>query len=153
MRDGALKRRALGAWALGGLAAATGAWAAPSGAVKITFAELYKSRTVMGMAFSDRTLQLAGKPVAIAGYMAPPLKAESNFFVLTRQPVSICPFCSSDADWPLDIVVVYLSGTVETLQDGSPINVIGTLQVGSSVDAATGFVSQLRVADARVQPL
>lgn len=151
MKNIKLKRRAFGAWAIASVAGSRNAWAASAGVAKITFPELYKARTVLGMAFSDRTLQLAGKPVTISGYMAPPLKAESNFFVLTRQPVSICPFCSSDADWPLDIVVVYLAGSVEYMQDGSPINVTGTLQVGSSVDAATGFVSQLRVSDARVQ--
>ena len=42
------------------------------------------------------------------GFMAPPLKAEAKFFVLTEIPMSICPFCSSDADWPDNIVVVYL---------------------------------------------
>jgi hypothetical protein len=40
--------------------------------------------------------------------MAPPLKAEAAFFVLTEIPMSLCPFCSSDADWPDNIVVVYL---------------------------------------------
>ena len=44
------------------------------------------------------------------GYMAPPLKPESRFFVLTREPLALCPFCQSDAEWPADIVVVYLEG-------------------------------------------
>lgn len=115
------------------------------------FAELYKSRTVLGMAFSDRTTELAGKTVVVAGYMAPPLKPESAFFVLTRSPVSICPFCSSDADWPADIIVVYLKIPMGFLQDGSPVSVSGVLQMGSKRDPETGFVSQLRVVDASVK--
>lgn len=117
----------------------------------LKFAELYKSRGVLGMAFSDRTSALAGKPVDIAGYMAPPLKPESSFFVLTRTPVSICPFCNSDADWPADIVVVYLKNPMGFLQDGSAVSVSGVLQMGSKRDQETGFVSQLRVVDADVK--
>ena len=115
------------------------------------FADLYKSRTVLGMAFSDRTTELAGKPVVVAGYIAPPLKPESAFFVLTRSPVSICPFCSSDADWPADIIVVYLKNPTGFMQDGSPVSVSGVLQMGSRRDPETGFVSQLRVVDANVK--
>ena len=122
-------------------------------AESLKFAELYKSRTVLGMAFADRTLQLAGKPVDLAGYMAPPLKPESNFFVLTRTPVSVCPFCDSDADWPADIVVVYLKKSGSFLQDGSAVSVSGVLQTGSKTDRDTGFVSQLRIVDAVVKRL
>jgi hypothetical protein len=122
-------------------------------AESLKFAELYKSRTVLGMAFADRTLQLAGKPVDLAGYMAPPLKPESNFFVLTRTPVSVCPFCDSDADWPADIVVVYLKKAGSFLQDGSAVSVSGVLQTGSKTDRDTGFVSQLRIVDAVVKRL
>jgi hypothetical protein len=126
---------------------------AATGGNTLAFADLYKSRTVMGMAFSERTLELAGKPVVIAGYMAPPLKPESVFFVLTRSPVSICPFCSSDADWPADIIVVYLKDPVGFQQDGSAVSVSGILQTGSRRDPETGFVSQLRIVDASVKRL
>ena len=126
---------------------------AASGPTALGFAELYKSRTVLGMAFSDRTTELAGKPVVVAGYMAPPLKPESAFFVLTRAPVSICPFCSSDADWPADIIVIYLKTAMGFLQDGSPVSVAGVLQMGSKRDPDTGFISQLRIVDASVTPI
>ena len=119
----------------------------------LSFAELYKSRSVLGMAFADRVVRLAGQPVGIAGYMAPPLKPESKFFVLTRTPVSVCPFCSSDADWPADIVVVYLKNSTGFLQDGSAVSVSGILELGSKTDSETGFVSQLRLMNAAVQRL
>lgn len=128
------------------------AWAA-SDAARLNFAELYKSRTVMGMVFSERTLALAGLPVLLSGYMAPPLKPDANFFVLTRTPVAICPFCSSDADWPLDIVVVYLKNSAGFFQDGSAVSVSGILQIGSKRDPETGFVSQVRIVDASVKKL
>lgn len=113
----------------------------------LTFDGLYKSNTVLGLKFADRTLALKGQTVRLRGYMAPPLKPESNFFVLTREPVAICPFCSSDAEWPVDIVVIYASKTVIPTNFSERIEVEGTLEVGSFIDPKTGFVSQLRLRD------
>src|SRR5215831_21291232 len=80
----------------------------------LRFEEMYKASGVLGLEMSDKLVALNGKPVDISGFMAPPLKAEAGFFVLTREPVSLCPFCNSDADWPSDIIVVYLRDGVRT---------------------------------------
>jgi hypothetical protein len=125
------------------------AWAATE---LLTFDALYKSRGVRGLEFSDRLLALRGKEVAIVGFMAPPLKTESMFFVLTSQPMAICPFCQSDADWPDDIVVVILKSATAMTVAGSRLTVTGTLEVGSKTDVATGFVSQIRLVDASFAP-
>lgn len=117
-------------------------------AERLRFDELYKSNTVLGLKFADRTLALKGQTVRLRGYMAPPLKPESKFFVLTREPVAICPFCSSDAEWPVDIVVIYASKTVIPTNFSERLEVEGTLEVGSFIDPVTGFVSQLRIRDA-----
>ncbi|KAF7598290.1 MAG: hypothetical protein CGU28_13175 [Candidatus Dactylopiibacterium carminicum] len=114
----------------------------------LRFDGLYKSNTVLGLQFAERTLALKGETVRLRGYMAPPLKPESNFFVLTREPVAICPFCSSDAEWPVDIVVIYASKTVIPTSFSERIEVEGKLEVGSYTDPVTGFVSQLRIRDA-----
>ncbi|MDR3435967.1 hypothetical protein [Telmatospirillum sp.] len=114
----------------------------------LTFDGLYKSFGVRGLEFSDRLLSLKDSIVSMKGYMAPPLKAESHFFVLTREPMALCPFCQSDAEWPLDIVVIYLDGTAPLVSAGDPITVHGRLQVGSWTDPETGFVSQVRIVDA-----
>jgi hypothetical protein len=114
----------------------------------LTFDGLYKSFGVRGLEFSDRLLALRGKPVSIDGYMAPPLKAESRFFVLTREPVALCPFCQSDAEWPDDILVIYLKGIVPMVSAGEKVRVEGRLEVGSWTDPETGFVSQIRIVDA-----
>lgn len=120
---------------------------AASASELLTFDGLYKADTVLGLKFADRTLALKGQIVRLRGYMAPPLKPESHFFVLTREPVAICPFCSSDAQWPVDIVVVYAAKTVIPTNFSERIEVEGTLEVGSFIDPATGFVSQLRLRD------
>lgn len=112
------------------------------------FSELYKSFGVLGLEFSDKVKRLTGQEITIKGFMAPPLKAEANFFVLTEIPMSLCPFCSSDADWPDNILVVYLARKQTFVQFNAPIRTQGVLEYGSWVDPETGFVSQLRLRDA-----
>jgi hypothetical protein len=120
-----------------------------AGPAFLGFDGLYRSRGVRGLEFSEALLALRGQAVAMTGYMAPPLKAESSFFVLTAQPMSLCPFCASDADWPDDIVVVHLAASSPLTAAGSRLTVTGRLEAGSATDPATGFVSLIRLMDAR----
>ncbi|GMB82496.1 hypothetical protein NN6n1_32790 [Shinella zoogloeoides] len=112
------------------------------------FDELYGKVGVLGLEFSRKVLDLDGKRVRIKGFMAPPLKAEANFFVLGKAPMAVCPFCSSDADWPDDIVVVYLQKKQTFEHSNGLIAVEGMLEHGSWTDPETGFVSLLRVRNA-----
>jgi hypothetical protein len=114
----------------------------------LDFDELYGKVSPLGLTFSDKVKQLAGREVTMRGYIAPPLKAEANFFVLTEIPMSICPFCSSDADWPDNIVVIYLDGRRTFEQANTLIRASGRLEVGSWTDPETGFVSLLRLVGA-----
>ncbi|GGH16074.1 hypothetical protein GCM10007036_16460 [Alsobacter metallidurans] len=140
------RRRALLALAAG--LASGGVRTAAAAPAVLDFADLYEASGVLGLKFSPKLLSLKGASVAMQGYMAPPLKAESDFFVLTREPVSLCPFCSSDADWPTDIVVIHLRRAAQPTRYSDPIAVTGVLEVGSATDAATGFVSQIRLMNA-----
>jgi hypothetical protein len=114
----------------------------------LRFDELYAKQSVLGLELSGKTKALEGRTVRILGYLAPPLKPDVAFFVLTRAPVALCPFCNSDADWPSDIVVVYPRDGWHSTQDGLPVAVSGTLELGSKIDPRTGFVSLVRVVDA-----
>lgn len=116
----------------------------------LAFKELYDGGGILGFTLSAKTRSLAGRQVQVLGYLAPPLKPDVRFFVLTRAPVSLCPFCNSDADWPSDIIVVYPRERADWGQDGLPVAVSGTLELGSKVDRDTGFVSLVRVVDATV---
>lgn len=127
------------------------AFPALAGAAEVlTFDGLYQSIGVLGVQYSERALALKGRPVRMRGYMAPPLKPESTFFVLTREPVAVCPFCASDAEWPVDIVVIYLKKTLVPVDVQQRIAVEGRLEIGSWTDPRTGFVSQVRLVDADV---
>lgn len=129
-------------------------WPGPTGAAdseRLGFDELYSGWGVTGLRFSDKVGVLVGRRVAITGFMAPPLKADAGFFVLAREPMSLCPFCSSDAEWPADIVVVYLRRDLVPARFDEPVEAAGVLEAGSWTDPDTGFVSQLRLRDAAVR--
>ncbi len=123
--------------------------AAKAATPTLSFDQLYASYGVLGLEFSQPVKTLAGQRVKMRGFMAPPLKAEAQFFVLTKMPMALCPFCSSDADWPEDIVVVYLAKRQTFVQNNTQIDVEGVLEYGSWTDPETGFVSLLRLRDAR----
>ena len=146
---GSLTRRALAASALLALPRAARA-TAPE---RLGFDDLYAAWSVMGLRFSDRVKAMAGQQAVMTGFMAPPLKADGTFFVLTREPMSLCPFCSTDAEWPPDIVVAYLKAEVAPSRFDAPIEVVGRLEIGSWTDPETGFVSQLRLQDAHARRL
>jgi len=112
-------------------------------AERINVAELW----VEGAEFSGRAKQLAGKAVEMRGYMAPPLKPEVDFFVLTSLPMAVCPFCDNAAAWPEDIVLVFLNRPVRAIPYDRLIMVSGTLQIGTETDASTGFGSRVRLRD------
>ncbi|MDR2113357.1 MAG: hypothetical protein LBQ62_09705 [Candidatus Accumulibacter sp.] len=114
----------------------------------LSFDGLYQSIGVLGIRYSERALSLKERTVRMRGFMAPPLKPESRFFVLTREPVAVCPFCASDAEWPVDIVVVYLKKTLVPVDFQRRVTVEGRLEIGSWTDPQTGFVSQVRLVDA-----
>ena len=140
-------------WAVLGVAAVLVAPAAHGlDVASLQFEQLYKSVGVRGLEFSDTLLALKGKMVSMHGYMAPPLKPESRFFVLTSEPLALCPFCQSDADWPADIVVVYLKDASAMVGGGESVVASGRLEVGSWTDPETGFVSQVRIVNATFRP-
>lgn len=106
--------------------------------------ELYEK----DLSFSPLAEEYKDKDIEIQGFMAPPLKAESNFFVLTKKPLSVCPFCETEAEWPDDIVVVYTEDTVNVIPFNYPISVRGKLSLGTYKDEEIGFVSRVRLIDA-----
>ena len=118
-------------------------------AADIHFSDLYAKGTDL----SEKAKSLNGQDVEIVGYMAPPLKAKANFFVLTKMPLAVCPFCDSEVDWPTDIVFVRSPVEISAYPFNLPIRVIGKFETGFEKDAETGFVSFIRVVDAQYEPM
>jgi hypothetical protein len=108
---------------------------------RVKFADLWSE----GAEFSDRAKSFAGQTVEMRGYMAPPLKPEVDFYVLTSTPMATCPFCDSEATWPQDIVLVMLARPLRPQSYSHPLTVSGILDIGTQTEEKTGFVSRVRL--------
>lgn len=135
------RRGALATIAGLGLVAASSARAA----TRISFADIISEDGE----FADRARSVAGQEVEIRGYMAPPLKPEIKFFVLTKLPSAVCPFCDAAAAWPNDIVLVQMARPIHAVDYDLLLRVTGTLEIGVETDETTGFVSKVRIRDAK----
>ena len=116
---------------------------------EFTFSDLYAD--VETQAFSPALEAASGDTVTMLGYAAPPLKPDADFFVLTKYPMAVCPFCETEAEWPPDIVYIKLpEGGTDTIIFGA-LKVTGTLEVGTAKDPETGFVSKIRIQADKVE--
>ena len=111
---------------------------------RIKIRDLYKTEIV----FSDQALALDGERIEVPGFMAPPLKPDASFFVLTKRPMSVCPFCETEAEWPDEIVFVRMANEQPWLPFNVPIVTTGVLELGFATDDETGFISKVRLTDA-----
>jgi hypothetical protein len=113
-------------------------------ATEIGFNDLYERETVL----TSKLQALNGQEIELVGYMAPSLKAEASFFVLTRTPMAVCPFCETEAQWPDDIVLVLMDDVLSAVPFNVRIRVAGRLDLGFKKDTKTGFVSLIRIESA-----
>jgi hypothetical protein len=70
----------------------------------LMFDQLYKSFGVRGFSSPTSPSRLKDQPVFMRGYDAAAPRHTSSF---SRATPGAVPFCQSDADWPVDIVVIY----------------------------------------------
>ena len=110
----------------------------------LEFSELYTT----GVELTDKAKRLSGSDILMHGFMAPPLKVDVSFFVLTRTPMAVCPFCDSTMQWPDDIVLVTVNEPITFTPFNVRIAVRGKLETGFVKDDATGFVSFVRLSQA-----
>ena len=116
---------------------------------RVRMFELYKD----DKSYTDTAKKLAGKTISMQGFMAPHLKVESDFFVLSNAPVETCPFCASEDEWIDTIVFVRMKKRQEATRPGNLIQVEGKLEIGPQTDVATGFVSRVRLVEATFRVL
>ena len=114
---------------------------------RLFFYDLYVKGTTT---LSDKALGLNATPVEVVGFMAPPLKAEAPFFVLTDIPMETCPFCNDIALWPDNIIYVTSDAELPMVPFDRQIRVAGVLDLGESLDDETGFVSLVRLKNAQI---
>ena len=87
--------------------------------------------------FSDIALAGAGSRITNAGFMVSLPKASSVFFVLTKMPMAVCPFCDPGMPWPDGMLAVQNQAVGRRHSFNLPITVTGVLEPG---DAPLRFV-------------
>lgn len=73
-------------------------------AASLDFSDMYSGASSEGLVFSDTLNSLNGSEVTMTGFMAPPLKPSHQFLCPYGNAMAVCPFCSTDADWPYNMV-------------------------------------------------
>jgi hypothetical protein len=121
--------------------------------IPLRFNELYSKVSSSGVELSPKLQAANGKRVEMVGYMAPPLKSEIDFFVLSSKQLAVCPFCASAAEWPSDIVLVLMRNGQSAAFSSAPLRVRGRLELGVKEDPETGFVSLVRIYADEVETL
>jgi hypothetical protein len=119
----------------------------------LTFRDIYATIGVIGLRIGDKACALAGQPVRVRGYMAPPVAERDSFFVLTRSPFITCPFCDPAASWPDDVVLACLEKDSSFVDPSLAIELVGELEIGPKPDPRTGTTRLVRLIDARWQPV
>lgn len=116
--------------------------------------EVYKIRDFYAKGeISPLAQENIGKKITVFGFMAPPLLPELDFFILTKMPMSSCPFCESEMAWPDYLVFVRMEKAVVPVNYRIPIVVAGELEVGDKIDEETGFYSKVRLINAKYELL
>ncbi|QGQ94654.1 hypothetical protein EHS13_07010 [Paenibacillus psychroresistens] len=118
---------------------------------KLVFDDFYSDKE--SKTLSPKISGMSGQLVQIDGFMAPPLTPELEFFVLTRYMMEQCPFCAALAQWPADIVLVYMPEGQSMEVTDHPLIVKGRLEVGEETDEQTGFVSLVRIYVEKIEVL
>jgi len=131
--------------------AAFGLGEAKAGPARVALEEIHRQPELPGIEYSARARALAGQRIRVEGFLAPHAGGRpAPFMVLAGQPMTGCPHCLGAFDLPGDSLVAYFGRSPGLAETGMPLAVEGVLDLGSRTDAQTGFVSTIRLFDARV---
>jgi hypothetical protein len=131
--------------------AAFGLGEAKAAPARVALEEIQREPDMPGMEYSAKARKLVGQRVRVDGFLAPHAGGRpAPFLVLASQPMGGCPHCLGALDLPGDSLVAYFGSTPGLAETGIPVAIEGVLDLGSRTDVQTGFVSTIRLFDARV---
>ena len=132
--------------------AAFGLGEAKAAPARVALEEIHREPDMPGVDYSTKARKLAGQRIRVEGFLAPHAggRAAAPFLVLSGQPMVGCPHCLGAADLPGDSLVAYFGRGVGMAETGIPVAIEGVLDLGSRTDAQTGFVSTVRLFDAKI---
>lgn len=131
--------------------AAFGLGEAKAAPARVALEEIHREPDMPGVEYSARARKLAGQRIRVEGFLAPHAGGRpAPFMVLAGQPMVGCPHCLGSADLPGDSLVAYFGSALGMAETGIPVAIEGVLDLGSRTDAQTGFVSTVRLFDAKI---
>lgn len=131
--------------------AAFGLGEAKAAPARVALEEIHREPDLPGVEYSTKARKLSGQRIRVEGFLAPHAgNRAAPFLVLSGQPMVGCPHCLGSADLPGDSLVAYFGGGVGMAETGIPVAIEGVLDLGSRTDAQTGFVSTVRLFDAKI---
>ncbi|MBM3535704.1 MAG: hypothetical protein FJX60_22055 [Alphaproteobacteria bacterium] len=119
---------------------------------RVALEEIHREPDMPGVEYSAKARKLAGQRIRVEGFLAPHAGGRAApFLVLASRPMGGgCPHCLGALDLPGDSLVAYFGSTLGLADTGIPVAIEGVLDLGSRTDVQTGFVSTVRLFDARV---
>jgi hypothetical protein len=131
--------------------AAFGLGEAKAAPARVALEEIHREPEMPGVEYSSKARKLSGQRIRVEGFLAPHAGGRAApFLVLASQPMGGCPHCLGALDLPGDSLVAYFGAMPGLAETGIPVAIEGVLDLGSRTDAQTGFVSTVRLFDARV---
>ena len=132
--------------------AAFGLGEAKAAPARVALEEIQREPDMPGMEYSAKARKLAGQRIRVDGFLAPHAGGRAApFLVLASQPMGGgCPHCLGALDLPGDSLVAYFGANPGLADTGVPVAIEGVLDLGSRTDVQTGFVSTIRLFDARI---
>jgi hypothetical protein len=123
---------------------------AADGVARIALSRLHRNPELPGVDYDPAVERLVGRAVRAEGFLAPHIGRFAPFMVLTEEPVVGCPHCRGSLDLPGESLIAYFKEPPSDRLIGLPVVVQGILDLGSRSDSRTGFVSTVRLLDAKV---
>ncbi len=102
---------------------------------------------------SPTAVELSGRHVELAGFLAPAPDEQSPFLVLVGAPTSFCPYCTTvDERDHLPFVLVYPSEEFDRtgLADNARVRVIGQMSASHGYEDTYGIHNDIRILSAEV---
>jgi hypothetical protein len=131
--------------------AAFGLGEAKAAPARVALEEIHREPDMPGVEYSAKARRLVGQRIRVEGFLAPHAGGRAApFLVLAGQPMTGCPHCLGALDLPGESLVAYFASRPGLAATGVPVALEGVLDLGSRTDAQTGFVSTVRLFDARI---
>jgi hypothetical protein len=116
----------------------------------LTFDDVFASSGFFGVEIAPEVTELAGRRVALRGFLFGPLVSGDCDYVLARGSLRYCPCCSGEPSYGDDLALVRLRvpPARAAQADDCEVEITGTLELGYAQSSHPGLATSVRLLDA-----